>query len=96
MYNEIHPAVDALRVNARREAEAAEKLGRKKAKRAMFIRAIIATSLILILYLLAVPGLMSWYIALPLIAAVGVWLAVWFGAWLQFMFAEGGLLDVIK
>lgn len=96
MINEIHPAVEAKNVQATRDAKTTKKLSREKANRSLRLRAIIAASLVVIFYLFAATGLMAWVLALPFIAATGVWLAVWFGAWLQFTFAEGGLLDVRK
>lgn len=96
MTNEIHPAVDARKVQIRQEAESAEKLSREKANRSLRIRAIISAAAVALLCLFAATGLMAWGLALPFIAATGCWLAVWFGAWLQFMFAEGGLLDARK
>lgn len=90
---EIHPAVDAAKIRARRDAETAKKQSRKKATRVLLLRAIIASSVAAACLLFAIFDLMAWALAVPLIAIAGVWLSVWFGAWLQFRFAEGGLLD---
>lgn len=95
--NEIHPAVDATRVQARREAKVAAIENRKKANQALQVRAVAAAIAVAVLCLLGGVGLMSWVLALPLILTTGFWIAIWFGAWLQYRYAYGGgLLNGIK
>ncbi len=90
---EIHPAVDAGSILARRDARAAEKLRCKKANRALRLRSIIACSVSVACLVFALFDLMAWALAFPITLIACVWLSVWVGAWLQFRFAEGGLLD---
>lgn len=94
---EIHPSVDAAKIQARLEAMAAKKENHEKANRALRIRVIAASIAVMVLCLFGGLGLISWVLAAPLLLATGIWVAIWFGAWLQFKYAYGGgLLNGIK
>lgn len=90
MVNEIHPAVEAGNVQ-KRHADLNRRF-RKKATRALLVRLVIALFLIAALWTCLAFGLMALQLVIPLEAVVMIWLAVWFGAWLQLMFAREGLL----
>ena len=97
MCNEIHPAVEARNVQARRqETEIHEGTPstkwRRKVDRALLIRGAVTVAIVVVLYLVAAVGLMSWLLALVAMVAAALWFAVWLGAWLQLRFARGGLL----
>ena len=88
---EIHPSVDATAIEAKQEKQLKAK--RRKAAKSLVTRVVIAAVGILVL---SVFGWLGWII-MPLVLALEIiimlWAAIWFGAWLQFRFAEGGLLD---
>lgn len=90
MINEIHPAVEANNVNKRRKLTVVN--SRRKACKSIIIRAVVALALIVALYVAPAVGLMSWALSSLLITATGVWIAVWVGAWMQFMWGKEGLL----
>ena len=97
MYNEIHPAVEAKNVQARRAAAGSrvctpEVKMRRKATRAFLIRLGIALALVAGLWLAQGFDLISLYLAIPLEFAAMLWAGIWFGAWLQLMFCKRGLL----
>lgn len=91
---DIHPAVEAGNLQKQQERAAAKKQAKKKATKAFTTRAVIAIVLIVGLALAMGFDLIVPSLALPLEAGVMIWIAIWFGAWAQFMFAKGGLLDV--
>lgn len=92
MFGTINAHADAVR--AAREADAAKQRRQRKADRVLRIRAISAAIIVAVLGLLGGLGLVSWWLAIFLILVTDVWLAIWFGAWLQYSLAEGGLLRV--
>ena len=92
MFETVNSHADAVR--ASREADAAKKRRQRKADRVLRIRAISAAIIVAVLGLFGGLGLVSWWLAIFLILVTDVWLAIWFGAWLQFSFVEGGLLNV--
>lgn len=73
-----------------------KKRARKKATGAFIRRAVVATVLVIGLWMAMVFDLIVPVLAIPLEAGVMIWIGIWFGAWMQFMFADGGLLDVAK
>ena len=94
MMNEIHPAVEAGNVQKRRgftEMHQAAK-AYKKATRALLIRALVVAALVAGWVALAFD-LVSWQIAIPFEVIAAVWLSFWAGAWVQFRFCKGGLLE---
>lgn len=92
MFETVNTHADVVR--ACREADAAKQRRQRKADRALRIRAIAAAITVAVLCLLGGLGLVAWPLVAVLIASTGVWLSLWLGAWLQFSFGEGGLLDV--
>ena len=91
----VDDALEACaRINARREAVAASlarKAARRVATKQLLIRAAVVFALVLSLGL--ADAFIDWRLVLTFQCAALVWLAAWFGAWLQFMFAKGGLLE---
>lgn len=66
---------------------------RRKATRAIIWRLIFCLVVWGGLTVAQICGLISVWLAVPLAAAVMVWAAFWAGAWVQFMYCKGGLLD---
>lgn len=66
---------------------------RQKAKRALIIRAIACVVSIAGLWIASACDLMSVQLCRPLVAAVFAYLAFWAGAWCQFAWCKGGLLE---
>ena len=103
---EIHPAVDATKLQAQRTAEAfskaiaeanalAEVVKRRRCKRAviaLLTRAVAAVTLSILVVMCKKYGLMSWEVSFVAITALSSWLSLWAGAWLQFMWGKEGLL----
>lgn len=107
---EIHPAVEAENVQARREIVAerervqkhfdnvaaslnrTKREKRKKATWALAFRAIIAVVWVALIWAAQGFDLIAWEIAIPLECGAMLWFMAWFGAWLQYMFCERGLL----
>lgn len=75
------------------ERKRATKAKRSKATRIMLARAGVSALICLALWLAGKLELMNLNLVLCLIATVFCWLCVWFGAWLQFMWCKGGLLE---
>lgn len=71
----------------------AVQLRRQKAKRALIVRAISCAVIILGLWVACACGLMVVQLCRPLVAAVFAYLAFWAGAWCQFAWCKGGLLE---
>lgn len=78
---------------ARAERERIAKARRVRAARQLLTRVCVAIGLIGALYLTAHFGLLAQGLATPLICAVFVWVAFWFGAWVQFSWYKRGLLE---
>lgn len=92
---EINPAVEAGNVQARRGAESVvdyRKI-RRTATRTLLIRALTAVGIVAGLWLAQRADLIAWQLAVPCQTATMVWFAVWFGAWLQFMWCKEGLMQ---
>ena len=94
--SEILAAVEAGNQQKQKEAAIEKRRARKKATRTFIRRAVVAIVLIVGICLAMEFDLIVPLLAIPLEAGVMIWIGVWFGAWLQFMFADGGLLDVAK
>jgi hypothetical protein len=93
MYNEIHPAVEAGAVQAKIRARKIRARIRKRAT-LVFIRRLALLAIAEILFaVLDARGLVAPELSFVLSVTVALLAAVWFGAWLQIRFAEGGLLD---
>ena len=80
------------------EERQAERKREVKAKRGKAIRAMlkhfgIAVLVCLGLWLAGKLDLMNDDLVLALIAAIGAWLAYWFGAFVQFMWCKGGFME---
>lgn len=69
---------------------------RKRATRGFILRAALALFFGILVVAAQNAGLIDPRLAGPAVAFLVSWLSVWFGAWLQFMFADGGLLNVFK
>lgn len=108
---EIHPAVDAKNIQAKRNAEAfsaatreavanatafAEVLKHRKRKRAtiaLVIRVVVAIALNAAVCLLSKADWWEfWELGLWALATINIWLAIWAGAWVQFMWCKEGVL----
>ena len=101
MFKTINDRSDVARADAERESrqETLAALNRKiwyrkrkAATRSLLIRAAISVTIILLLWLAAGFNLIVWGLAWPLQVGVMLWFVIWFGAWLQFMFGDRGLL----
>ncbi len=92
---EIHPAVEAGNVQARCDADTVTdyRKTRRTATRQLLIRAAVAVAIAFGLWLALRAGLIAWQLAVPCQSAALIWFAVWFGAWLQFMWCKEGLLQ---
>jgi hypothetical protein len=71
----------------------AAQIRREKALRSLIIRAIACAVILVGLWVTSVFGLMAVQLARPLVASVSVYLAFWAGAWCQFAWCKGGLLE---
>lgn len=71
----------------------AAQLRRQKAKRALIVRAISCAVIIVDLWVASACGLMAVQLCRPVVAAVFAYLAFWAGAWCQFAWCKGGLLE---
>lgn len=69
---------------------------RKRATRSLVLRTLFVVAVQVLLALAMFEGLMDARLAVALGAFASCWLCVWIGAWLQFMYADGGLLNVVK
>lgn len=83
---------------AKREAlnEQRRQLRRKKATRALVLRLVSVAVVLVGLFLSLRFELMAWQLVVAVAAGVIVWGSVWTGAWMQFMFADGGVLHASK
>ena len=92
---DIFPAVEAGNVQALRGAETKidYRRIRRKATRQLLIRAAIAIAIAEGSWLALRAGLLAWQLAIPFQSVAMIWFAVWFGAWLQFMWCKEGLLQ---
>lgn len=89
---------EAKRAKMAEEAEQASRLVKhsraiRKANKALIKRAVIAVMLCAVLLLAQFFNLIDWHLAVPIMCATMIWVAVWFGSWLQFRFCKGGLLE---
>lgn len=66
---------------------------RQKAMQSLIIRAIACAVIIIGLWVASAFGLMAVQLCRPLVAAVFAYLAFWAGAWCQFAWCKGGLLE---
>lgn len=69
---------------------------RKSATRAMVLRLLFVAVVLVGLFFSLRFELMAWQLVVSVAAAVVVWGSVWTGAWMQFMFADGGVLHASK
>lgn len=69
---------------------------RKRATRSLILRALFVLVVNVLLALAQIWDLMDIRLALGLGFFASCWLCVWVGAWLQFMYSDGGLLNVTK
>ena len=90
--------IEAQAVEAVEQAHVAYKANvaraRRKANRQFIIRTVLTILVCALIWLAGFFGLMDVRLSVPLAGAVGAWFAFWFGAWVQFMWAKGGLLNV--
>ena len=75
------------------ERKRAAKAKRDKATRTLLSRVGSAAGVCLGLWLAGKFELMNLHLILCLYAAIFSWLCIWIGAWVQFMFCKGGLLE---
>ena len=86
------------RVKLTEEAEQVNRQARharaiRKANKALVKRATIAVVLCAVLVVAQIFGLINWQLSVPIMAAAMTWVAVWFGAWLQYRFCRGGVFE---
>lgn len=110
MFDAINAQASQASEREREEAERNEKMltewraqqerrrirQRKRATRSLILRALFVVAAVVLLCIAQVAGLIDFRLAVALSGIVSGWLCVWAGAWLQFMFADGGLLSVTK
>lgn len=65
----------------------------RKANKALVKRAVIAVVLCAVLVLAQILDLVDWHLSVPIMCATMIWVAVWFGAWLQYRFCRGGVFE---
>lgn len=75
------------------ERKRAAKAKRAKATYTLLTRVGSAALVCLLLWLAGKFDLMNDNLVLCLYAAIFSWLCIWIGAWVQFMFCKGGLLE---
>ena len=75
------------------ERKRAAKAKRQKATVTLMTRIGSAALICLALWLAGKFDLMADSLVLCLYAAIFSWLCIWIGAWIQFMFCKGGLLE---
>lgn len=98
MENEIHPAVDAVKIRDRkREAELAEyrRRGRvsrmrRRATLVLLARVAVAAVLFALICLIGQADWMPWGYSVCALMVVEAWLCLCVGAWLEFMRRKGG------
>lgn len=74
--------------------EAKRQKARNKATRSLVVKAALVLAICICLMLAMRFDLMSTLFGVPCMAAALAWLTFWLGAWVQFMWAKGGLLNV--
>lgn len=86
----------AMEAEEKARAAAAKKAMRlrKKANRQIILRAVAALVVCTLFWLAGFFGLMDGRLTVPVMGTVCSWFGFWFGAWVQFMWADGGLLNV--
>lgn len=84
---------DDLRAQRIADKKLALQIRHQKAKRALIVRAIACAVIIAGLWVASAFDLMAVQLARPLVAAVFAYLAFWLGAWCQFAWCKGGLLE---
>lgn len=75
------------------ERRRAVKAKRNKATMTLLTRAVVSALICLALWLAGKFGLMNATLILCLYAAIFSWLCIWIGAYIQFMWCKGGLLE---
>lgn len=86
---EAEQEVERLQAERRR----ARQLKRRRANQTLLIRAIISALLIVGLMVAKGVGLIAAPLAIPCVSAVFGYIAFWLGAWVQFSWCRGGLLE---
>ena len=86
-------AQEDLQAKRLADKKLAAQLRRQKALRALLIRAITCTIIIIGLWVASAADLMAVQLCRPLVAAVFAYLSFWAGAWCQFAWCKGGLLE---
>ena len=75
------------------ERQKAKKAKRWKATRALLIRILIAVGICVAMSLAGRSGLMDLLLIRSVYLVLASWLSFWIGAWFQFMWCKGGLLE---
>lgn len=75
------------------ERKRSAQVKRKKAAVALLARVAFAVLLVVSVWAAGKFGLVAEQLTVWLYAAIGSWLAYWFGAFVQFMYCKGGLLE---
>lgn len=71
----------------------ARQLKRRRATKALISRVLIVVALCVGMSLASRAGLMEVVLIRGIYAALATWIAFWVGAWFQFMYCKGGLLQ---
>ena len=91
--NEAKAREEDLQAKRIADKKLTAQLRRQKALRDLIIRAVACTLIIIGLWVASACGLMAAQLGRPLVAAVFAYLAFWAGAWCQFAWCKGGLLE---
>ena len=75
------------------ERKRAAKAKRQKATKKMLFRVLIAVVLCVAMSLAGRSGLMAVTLIRAVYLALATWISFWLGAWAQFMWCKGGLLE---
>lgn len=75
------------------ERKRAARYKRRKATKALLIRVAVAAVLFIAMWVAGKFDLMADVLILWLYGGVAAWLCIWCGAWYQFMWCKGGLLE---
>lgn len=77
----------------RKEKAARAAAARRRANRRAITRAVLSMILSLALYAAGVYELIAWQLAIPLMLLALIYVVFWAGAWFQFVWCKGGLLE---
>lgn len=91
--NEARAREEDLMAKRIADKKLAAQIRRQKALRALIVRVIACVVIVIGLWVASTFDLIAVQLSRPLVAAVFVYLAFWAGAWCQFAWCKGGLLE---